>query len=729
MLARMLTRRLISFVAFVVLAASARGTTWYVDSGVSSSGNGQSWTTAWKALSNIGGVSAGDTVYISGGPTGSSRTYSVSAWSPIGGSSSSPITYQIGQDSGASGHNGTAIFSGSGCFFSGSPPNNIVFSGDAGDNQMHFQFSGYNCVLGGTGEVDASNFHFCYVNLGTMNVTYDCFFFGTTTKIEVDHIYLYMTGANSWQCFECNLPSGTTWDDSKFHNMTLYVPSAGINQGMGVDGIYFGGNGVSVYSNFICGVQMSGYSGGQHGDGVQCTWGQYNKVYDNVIANMPDFGIYFEALMSNLENLQIYNNVVVNCMGGIIVGSEADATSWISSCTVANILIANNIVDATGNNQDISFGDEGSVPVVTYSNNELANNVVINGPYGIWLQNSSPTMMNNVTLNSSQASSDYISFTASGTNNNYHLTASATALIGKGANLSGSFTTDKDGNARPAGTAAWDIGPYQYSTVTTNPVVAVAPDPVFSSFMLGTTNSILLQVQNVGNGTLAGSASVIGATNVYVITSGQSYSLTSGQGQTLTVRCVPATTNDGAIIRFTGGGGVDVPITNHAELPLGLSFAAVAGVISAPFSTNGGYVSQSVVATNVASGGNASYVFNITNAGQYIVEASVLAPNAGSKSFWVNIDAMPVDPTMIWDIYPYSTNFQTVAVSWRGNSTTITNDQYNPEIFELTSGIHELIVIGRESYVELAQIRIEPYSASRPSPPSPPVNLRIVANP
>ncbi|HLX96280.1 MAG TPA: hypothetical protein VKU37_11105, partial [Verrucomicrobiae bacterium] len=61
---------------------SAGATTWYVDSTVSASGTGTSWATAWKALSNITGVKAGDTVYISGGPSGSSQTYSVSSWAP-----------------------------------------------------------------------------------------------------------------------------------------------------------------------------------------------------------------------------------------------------------------------------------------------------------------------------------------------------------------------------------------------------------------------------------------------------------------------------------------------------------------------------------------------------------------------------------------------------------------------------------------------------------------------
>ena len=133
-----------------------------------------------------------------------------------------------------------------------------------------------------------------------------------------------------------------------------------------------------------------------------------------------------------------------------------------------------------------------------------------------------------------------------------------------------------------------------------------------------------------------------------------------------------------------------------------------AGTITAPFRTNGGYVCRSVLATNVASGGTASYYFNITNAGQYVVEASVLAPNSGTKSFWVNVDAIPVDPTMIWDIYPYSTNWQTVPVSWRGSSTTLTNDQYSPNIFTLTSGVHDLIIVGREANVGLGQITIVP---------------------
>jgi hypothetical protein len=53
-------------------------------------------------------------------------------------------------------------------------------------------------------------------------------------------------------------------------------------------------------------------------------------------------------------------------------------------------------------------------------------------------------------------------FFASAPMGDFHLTASATAAIDQGANLSGTFTTDKEGKPRPEpGGSAWDIGPYE----------------------------------------------------------------------------------------------------------------------------------------------------------------------------------------------------------------------------------------------------------------------------
>src|SRR6267142_5546340 len=92
----------------------------YVDSSLPTTGthDGLSWATAWRAIANITGLAAGDTVYFSGGPAGGAGlTYTLPAgWLPAGGTAGNPITYQIGQDST---HNGLVIFTGSGNFLNG----------------------------------------------------------------------------------------------------------------------------------------------------------------------------------------------------------------------------------------------------------------------------------------------------------------------------------------------------------------------------------------------------------------------------------------------------------------------------------------------------------------------------------------------------------------------------------------------------------------------------------
>ncbi|MCZ7609068.1 MAG: hypothetical protein M5U17_02780 [Ignavibacterium sp.] len=55
--------------SFLLLSFPLIAADWYVDKAVSSSGNGQSWATAWKNFSNInwGLVQPGDIINISGG--------------------------------------------------------------------------------------------------------------------------------------------------------------------------------------------------------------------------------------------------------------------------------------------------------------------------------------------------------------------------------------------------------------------------------------------------------------------------------------------------------------------------------------------------------------------------------------------------------------------------------------------------------------------------------------
>ena len=80
-----------------------------------------------------------------------------------------------------------------------------------------------------------------------------------------------------------------------------------------------------------------------------------------------------------------------------------------------------------------------------------------------------------------------------------------------------------------------------------------------------------------------------------------------------------------------------------------LTFTTDSGNISAPFVATNGTIYQPVL-TGVTNGGQAVYSFNLAKAGNYLVSALVLAPSDGRNSFYVNIDAQPTDPLMIWDI-------------------------------------------------------------------------------
>jgi hypothetical protein len=160
-------------------------------------------------------------------------------------------------------------------------------------------------------------------------------------------------------------------------------------------------------------------------------------------------------------------------------------------------------------------------------------------------------------------------------------------------------------------------------------------------------------------------------------------------------------------------GNISVTVTNATPPPgTNLTFAATSGTISAPFAVNGTAISQPAYTTLVDSG-QAVYTFSIPTAGNYVVSALVNAPTTDNNSFWVNIDAQPADPTMIWDV-PVTTGFASQTVSWRGNGTVDRKspsgfaDQFSPKVFSLSAGTHQLIVRGREGGTQLGTITIAP---------------------
>jgi Protein of unknown function (DUF1565)/Right handed beta helix region len=157
------------------------------------------------------------------------------------------------------------------------------------------------------------------------------------------------------------------------------------------------------------------------------------------------------------------------------------------------------------------------------------------------------------------------------------------------------------------------------------------------------------------------------------------------------------------------------PPTTPPPAPAGVTFSAASGVISAPFSvTSSGTVAQPSY-TSLKSSGQAVYTFTVGTAGNYLVSALVNAPDTGANSFFVNIDAQPTDPTMIWDV-PVTAGLTSQTVSWRGNggvdssSPSGLDAQFSPKTFSLSAGTHQLIVRGREGNCQLGAITITPAS-------------------
>jgi hypothetical protein len=136
-----------------------------------------------------------------------------------------------------------------------------------------------------------------------------------------------------------------------------------------------------------------------------------------------------------------------------------------------------------------------------------------------------------------------------------------------------------------------------------------------------------------------------------------------------------------------------------------LTFASTSGTISSPFVVSNGLVFQTT-ATAISNGGRAVYTFTVPTTGDYVISAMTAAPDSDHNSFYVNIDANPTDPTMIWDLALTSTLSQT-QVSWRGTGDD-GSDQFNPKVFNLSQGTHQLIIIGREANALLGIITIAP---------------------
>jgi hypothetical protein len=134
------------------------------------------------------------------------------------------------------------------------------------------------------------------------------------------------------------------------------------------------------------------------------------------------------------------------------------------------------------------------------------------------------------------------------------------------------------------------------------------------------------------------------------------------------------------------------------------SMSASEAKLKAPFVLKDGAISQPAT-TDASGGGRAVFTFKVAADGDYVVAGVVNAPDDDNNSFYLNIDAEPTDPLMIWDLEATS-GFEERISNWRGSGEA-GNDEFNPKTFKLKAGEHKLIIGGREP-AKLKSVSVRP---------------------
>ena len=662
---------------------------WYVDNTVAASGNGQSWTTAYKNFSNIvwANIKPGDFLYISGGASGSSKTYTDEWAIGASGTAGNPVTIAI--DAGNTSHNGTVIFdynalgdkaTSGGVDLIGR--SYVVIDGNV-DGQNHISFRNlrhilertYATCIGGWNNSSIIISHLDFVNCNNGIRLYD----GTAgTGSEVKFCNFRQIRGDAPILFDMG---GTTWDVSRIHDNYIEMLYNGAKP-VGATAAYGGpdgvqtGNSVSIYNNTFKVIKTSVYTSTQHPDCIQFGNARYLKIYNNEFINMGDSHIDIGAWGGTnivIQDIWIYNNVFRTEIQ--IDGYPQYIRLYANPGTITaikNLKIFNNLF------LDIE-GSDGNWPAIIFNmyngiasggnptalGIEIKNNIFYNTKGGaINIQNStgftssSFDFSNNIYAFSNSTVSyqnklytptqwkssmeataitvppSFVSYTRFSAANDLHLKSTDTVARDKGVMLTSYFNTDKELKARPQG-SAWDIGPYEYST-------GVVSIPAITSPLSAT-------------GT-AGSAF--------------SYSIAASNGPTL---------------------------YNASPLPAGLTINNTTGVISGT-PTTAGTTNVTLSASNTAGTGTATLVITIapvTYTVTFKVTNGTTAIAGATATFNRQTKTTNVNGQVIFTNVPQASNL-TYAITAPGfKPTTVTVSVVNNLTKEVvletnTSGIDEM---------------------------------------
>lgn len=284
MLRNVVTLVLVIGACLSISSGRCYGAVWYVDCQATGQNNGTSWNNAWTSFAGIvwgtQGVSAGDTLYISGGQI--SKTYTNMTLAPgVSGTLEKPITIQIGQESP---HNGSVIIDKAYNNYFGISLSSVSYvniSGQVGTDTTprikvtNATFSGIN-VSGSSHHIDMGYIEVFQNSRNGSGSTQNLQFTVTKTPIagSVHNCIFHdnFFGDEVW----LNPNQGgvaDTFGAIKFFDNEVY--------GFHADGIKILNGGVDFYNNK---VHDRGLYQADHPDGIQ-GWGGYLRIWGNHFYN------------------------------------------------------------------------------------------------------------------------------------------------------------------------------------------------------------------------------------------------------------------------------------------------------------------------------------------------------------------------------------------------------------------------------------------------------------
>jgi hypothetical protein len=430
-----------SLIAFALHAA-----TWYVDPSASGSSNGTSWQNAWKGLTAISGVSAADTVYISGGST--SQTYAVNSWAPKGGADGAPITYQTGQDAG---HNGMVILNAGGSSFCLADATDVVFSGNVNGAQ-HMELIGQSNRAVYVQQVGTHGMRFSYLYIPSAP---GVFYFANPVAangFEIDHCWVHKNSPPLPNAAPDDVVYMGTSTGFLIHDNYIELPCNSREPAYGDDCFKWGYGNSSIYNNHIKVYLDSNYPYGaqyQHSDIFQVSSDGW-KIFGNYFENIGESIVFHDngGTGSTFNHIWFYNNVIwqnpSQTMSGVARGLDIEPQDDGSS-VFKDLLIANN-----------TFCNLSKLFCIRLVNAQFHANVV-NNIFFNCASTIAPPVPSGVTLISNTTGPVIFVNLLTG---DLHLSSSDTIATHAGTNaFSSYFNTDKDGRARPVGN--WSLGAYE----------------------------------------------------------------------------------------------------------------------------------------------------------------------------------------------------------------------------------------------------------------------------